>query len=274
MTYLPIVNMSVPTRVATWLATGLLLGAALASPAGAQVVLTGRVVDDVSQTPLEGARVLLLNRYNKTAGYAVTGESGQFRFERSDYGIYRLDVKAPGFEPAVTPLLWMIQGRDFAELEVRLAPHAVLLAPLEVVELSPLGTSPVLENMMQRRLHGFGYQITRQDIEERHPQRVTDMLAELPGVRTSTSGNRVGGRTIHMDRVTTGPGGGDCPVQVFVDGTLAHRGDDDVAIDDLVDPLDVEAIEVFRGLATTPPEFLNSMSRCGVIAIWTRRGIP
>ena len=138
--------------------------------------------------------------------------------------------------------------------------------------MSALGRSPVLENMMERRLHGFGYQITRQDIEDRHPNSVTDMLAELPGVRT-VSGGRMGGRTIRMTRAVAGPGGGDCPVQVWVDGLLASR-DEDVIIDDLVSPLDIEAIEVFRGLSSIPPEFLNSMARCGVVAIWTRRSLP
>jgi len=257
-----------------WSVMVVALGIGVARAATAQVVVTGRVVDDLSERPLQGARVLLLNRYNKTAGYAVTGDSGRFRFERSDYGIYRLDIKAPGFEPAVTPLLWILEGRDFADLEVRLAPHAVLLAPLEVVAMSALGTSPVLENMMERRLHGFGYQITRQDIEERHPNNVSDMLAELPGVRMLMSGNRTGGRTIRMTRSVAGPGGGDCPVQVWIDGMLASRSDEDVVIDDLVRPLDIEAIEVFRGLSSIPPEFLNAMARCGVVAIWTRRSLP
>jgi hypothetical protein len=39
----------------------------------------------------------------------------------------------------------------------------------------------------------------------------------------------------------------------------------------------VEAIEVFKGLGSVPPEFLNVYARCGVIAIWTRRsleGVP
>lgn len=266
--------MSTRARISSWLILCLTLAAGVAPSAPAQVVLTGRVVDDVSQTPLAGARVLLLNRFDKTAGYAVTDQSGQFRFERSDYGLYRLDVKAVGFEPAVTPLLWMIQGRDFAELEVRLAPNAVLLAPLEIVALAPLGTSPVLENMTHRRLTGFGYQITKEDIEQRNPQAVTDMLIELPGVYADRRGSGGSGRMIRFGRALPS-GGGQCPVQVYLDGMLASRdaAGGDVIIDELVNPLDVEAIEVFRGLSSIPPEFINPHSRCGVIAIWTKRNM-
>jgi hypothetical protein len=41
-----------------------------------------------------------------------------------------------------------------------------------------------------------------------------------------------------------------------------------------VEPADVEAIEIFKGLASVPAEFLNPQSRCGVIAIWTKRSLP
>jgi hypothetical protein len=69
------------------------------------------------------------------------------------------------------------------------------------------------------------------------------------------------------------PSGGPCPVQVFLDGNQATRDvpGGDVDIDELASPLDVEAIEVFRGLGSIPPEFLTPEARCGVIAIWTKR---
>jgi hypothetical protein len=40
----------------------------------------------------------------------------------------------------------------------------------------------------------------------------------------------------------------------------------------LVHPMDVVAIEVYRGAAETPGQYIDSNSRCGVILIWTRRG--
>lgn len=261
-------------RATVWLAASCLLAVAAAHQASAQkVVFEGSVVDDVTESPLTGVRVILLNRYDRVAGYDVTDDAGRFRFERDDYGIYRLDVKAVGYEPALTSLMWMVEGRDYVELQVRLAPNAVLLAPLEIVAASPLGTSPVLENMLHRRMSGFGFQITRDDIERRRPAQITDMLVELPGVYAARRGSGASGRALYIGRSVSGVSGRDCPVQVFLDGMLATRGvpGGDVLIDDLVHPEDVEAIEVFRGLATVPPEFLNPDARCGVIAIWTRR---
>ena len=39
-----------------------------------------------------------------------------------------------------------------------------------------------------------------------------------------------------------------------------------------VHPMDVVAIEVYRGPAETPGPYIDSNSRCGVILIWTRNG--
>jgi outer membrane cobalamin receptor len=169
----------------------------------------------------------------------------------------------------------MLHDRTFAELEIRLAPTVVLLAPLEIVALSPPRTSPVLENVEHRRTRGFGVQISRQEIEERRPLQISDVLMELPGVYAERRRGAAGGRTIHMGRALVGVGGGECPVQVFLDGMLATRDrpGGDVLVDDLASPLDVEVIEVFRGLASVPPEFFTPDARCGVIAIWTKRSL-
>jgi hypothetical protein len=250
----------------------------LARPAPAQIVIEGRVLDDMTEEVLAGARVLLLNRFNRTADYAVTDAQGRFRFERSRNERYRLEVRAVGYRETITPDLWT-QERDFTAIEVRLLPNAVLLAPLEIVALSPPRTSPILEAVEFRRTRGFGIQITREAIEQRQPLRVTDMLMEIPGVYADRQGSGASGRRLRMGRALLGPGGGDCPVQIFVDGMLATKPvpGGDISVDDIVLPQDVEAIEVFKGLGSVPPEFLNIYSRCGVIAIWTRRsleGIP
>jgi hypothetical protein len=255
------------------LAAAIALAIGGATPSLAQVVLEGHVLDDVSAQRLTSARVLLLNRYNKTVAYAVTDAAGHFRFSQRENGWYRLEVGAVGYRKALTPFLWWMQDHAYAALEVRLAPNVVLLAPLEIVALSPRLTSPILENVEHRRTRGFGVQITRQAIEERRPARMSDMLLELPGVFATRRGSGASGRTISMNRALPGPGGGVCAVQVFLDGHLATRDQlgGDVQVDDLVSPLDVEVIEVFRGLGSVPPEFLNPEARCGVIAIWTKR---
>jgi len=253
----------------------MVLGTWAAAPSLAQVALQGRVLDDESGEPLGGARVLLLNRYQKVVDYSVTDDEGHFEFKPRHGSRLRVEARAVGYKPTITPILWMVGNRDYASLEVRLAPNVVLLAPVEIVAMSAPTLSPVLENVMHRRSSGFGIQVTRQDIERRKPQRLTDILVELPGVyATRTAGSGAAGRSIYMARAVTGPSGA-CPVQVFLDGMRATREGPggDVLVDDLVSPLDVEVVEVFRGMASIPPEFLTRYARCGVIAIWTKRAL-
>ena len=255
------------------LAVSLVAWTCLSAASAAQVVLDGRVIDDLTAQPLPSASVLLLDPYNKLVGYATTDDAGHFRFSQRRNGWYRLQVSAIGYQQALTPYVWPMRDHVYAELEVRLAPHTVLLAPVEVTALSPRETSPVLANVEHRRTHGFGVQITRAQIEARNPTNVSDMLTELPGVYAVHRGSGAGGRVISMSRSLAGPAGGPCVVQIFLDGQLAtrNRPGGDVVLDELVSPLDVEVIEVFRGLGTIPPEFLTPEARCGVIAIWTKR---
>jgi len=47
-----------------------------------------------------------------------------------------------------------------------------------------------------------------------------------------------------------------------------------MALDDLISPNVIEAIEVYRSASQVPAEFGGSgvFTRCGVVVIWTRRG--
>jgi hypothetical protein len=254
----------------------LALLALVAGPVRTQVVLQGRVLDDSTQQPIQGARLLLLNRLGKTVGYQETDSLGRFRFTPRENGRYRLDVRAVGYRPALQTVLWMMEDRNFTGVEVRLTPHVALLAPVEVVALGAPSRSPILANMEWRKRHGFGMRISREQIEARNPLNVTDILQETPGVRVDRQGSGSSRRVIHLGPPLPGPGGGDCPVQIFLDGMLATRNTagGDVTVDDLVEPADVEAIEIFKGLASVPAEFLNPQARSGVIAIWTKRSLP
>jgi hypothetical protein len=55
-------------------------------------------------------------------------------------------------------------------------------------------------------------------------------------------------------------------------GGLMAAGAEPAAIDDLVSPHDVFAMEVYRSPAEVPSEFHGPNAGCGVIVLWTRRG--
>lgn len=249
----------------------------LATPVQAQVVrVVGRVIDDVTERALVASTVTARSRDGRFLARKETDSIGAFEFEVRNMSSVRIDVRRLGYKANTMPLLFFDE-RNFFQVEVRLAPDAILLAPLEVIAWSEAQPSPFLENFRERVKTGNGIFITREQIEARQPTRVADLLREVPGVTVTSSGtgNRSSvsvGRAQAMAHITG------CEAQIYVDGFLMNRRTGlgrtlvaDFRIDDVVSPMSVEGIEIYRGLATIPPEFLNPDAACGVIAIWTRR---
>lgn len=254
----------------------LLLSLWAAVPAAGQTVrIVGRVVDDATQRPLGDAQVALHGASGRYLGRTETAGDGTFEFEVSSVSAVRIDARRISYKSNLTPLLHF-DGRTFFQVEIRLDPDAILLAPLEVLAWSKVEPSPFLESFKQRVETGMGIYITREQIEKRRPSRVADLLREVPGVAVTGSGG--GNRpTIQVGRSLVTP---DCPTQIWVDGFLMNRRfggrnggpTADFRLDDAVSPLSIEGIEIYRGLGSVPAEFLNPDAKCGVIAVWTRRG--
>jgi hypothetical protein len=235
--------------------------------------IIGRVIDDNTGAPIGGARVEFMDELRRPIRSTITDQDGTFRIPDVRGGPFVLRASRIGYRATVTPR-WRIQGGEVLQVEVRMDVEAVLLAPLEIVAQRRAQPSPVLEGFRARMASGLGYFVTRADIEARNPSMITDMLTMVPGVHLEGSGSGLR-RTIHVGRA----GANRCPAQIFVDGFLFNRPtpfgqDQGFVLDDAVTPSSVEGIEVYRGMAGVPAEFLNPNSRCGVVVIWTRRGGP
>jgi hypothetical protein len=252
-----------------------LLAAALffagVATADAQVQLSGRVIDDVSGQPIVEAAVELQDARGRRLAQHTTDDTGFFRFVIKAAGPVRLQADRIGYRRVTTPTIHF-DGYTMYGVEIRLAVDAVLLAPLEVVARSRTPVSPTLAGFELRRATGHGWFVSRGEIERRNPSRVTDLLANAPGVQVQR-------RIVYMARAQN------CPAQIYIDGFHINREIRPVAgrrggrtstelfpIDDMVSPNAVEGIEVYQGLSRVPAEFLTPESSCGVVAIWTRRG--
>lgn len=238
-----------------------------------QVEITGRVIDNETLAPISGVDIRLsYSRLEwKVTDRAFTDEQGRFAFTAEEGGGYIFRAKRIGYEDVETPILWTDTFSDY-QLEIRLDPDAVLVAPIEVLARAKGDDSPVLAEFQHRVESGFGHYITYQDIQQLKPGRVTDLLARVPGLRLESSGTGLR-RDVYM---RGGHGLTRCKAQIFVDGMLWSRrlpGEAQSAytVDDAILPADVFGIEVYTGLATIPAQYLTPGSRCGVVAIWTRR---
>jgi len=109
----------------------------------------------------------------------------------------------------------------------------------------------------QRRRLGLGHIFTREEIEERNPALVSDLLRMVPG----TEIQMVGGRGRGQVRLRDG-----CIPDLVLNGV---RVPDPGPIDDWVSVGDLAALEVYHGGAGTHT-LLGS--NCGTIMAWTREG--
>lgn len=236
-------------------------------PLSAQIRIDGQVIDNATLGSIVGVQVRVSTARGRPLGTVFTDAQGVFSFTVTEDGGYIFDASRIGYEDTRTPILWT-DGFHVFEVEIRLDPEAVLLAPIEVLARSGRYESPILGGFRERQRAGFGHYLTLEDIRRIKPARVSDLLAEVPGVRFQSSGAGLQ-RVVTMRR--------ECPAEIFVDGMLLTRdigrgtAGPGFTVDDAVSSGSVLGIEVYRGLSTVPPEFLTPRARCGVVVIWTRR---
>jgi hypothetical protein len=216
----------------------------------------GQVFQHESRGSLWGAAVSLASGPDGTRGIGtrVTGEDGRFLFRAVPPGLYRLTVTLLGY----TALRDTLRVAPGAELDL-LLPLSAEPIPLEPIVVEARRREPSYRAGFERRRRTMGGTfITREEIEERNPQVFTDLLRMVPGARVvpvSSFGRGVLFR-------------GQCVPELYVDGMrLASTLD----LDAVIQPMDVEAMEVYTG-AHLPAEF--GPTPCGAIVVWTRVGEP
>ena len=257
------------SRVCLLAAAALLAGA---PPAFAQTLVRGTLLDAVSGQPIVSGTVIISANRGRWQRSTASDSMGRFEFDDVSAGPYRLRARRVGYRDAVGQL--GLSADSLVEVELRLAVASVVMEPVTVVTRSTRDVSPVLRGFYERMQRGFGRYITREEIEARHAVQVADVLRNIPNLRGTAGrmGSSSGG-------FTHGSTGDRCQVVFFLDGlqlnqpAMAGRPSPrDFAIDDYVNPAEVEGIEIYRGESDTPAEFVTRWVQCGTIIIWTRRG--
>lgn len=216
------------------------------------VLVRGTVVDHQSEDPLEGAVVSLGPALSGRpgGGTRVSNDEGLVVFHGVPGGAYRISVALVGYHPMVDTV--RVPADADLQLVLPLSVDPIRLEPI-VVEGQPVRTG----GFRDRAGAGSGpFLITRADIERRHPLRVTDLLASVPGVRV-IRGARL--QSVLLLR-------GDCIPSIILDGVRLPGLE---GIDRLVSPGDVETIEVYHGTELPVQYGLNT---CGGVVIRTRMG--
>lgn len=208
--------------------------------------LSGRVVSAADEEPLPHAQVRLTDQ-DRTV---ITDLEGRFLFSELEPGSLILVVSFLGTtsEPMEVSLNDGELGRVLISMDVALEPITAAIARSE--------RPGKLRGFYRRMDSEQGYFITRSDIEDRRPRRMTDMLRRVPGVEVGRAD--LGPVGVRMGR------GRPCAIQYFVDGVRAPFFD----IDNVL-PEDVAGVEIYPGVARVPIQF-RYQATCGAIVIWTR----
>lgn len=230
------------------------------APAGERPGVTVHV-RDLSGVPLAGAELAVPG----SALRAVTDAGGRFRITTRTPGLIAARVSRLGYLPAAVRL---------PALPGEAAPVVVTLEPLAAPEVTvvlasaardPLGAEVArVGGLAHRMAIGSGAILTRADLEQRRPGRVSDILRTLPRVQLPAAREAVGTRR------TRGPAPR-CGAAVWLDGARLVATESDL---DTIDPETLEAVEVYAGPASIPSELRSADggTSCGVIALWTRMG--
>jgi hypothetical protein len=226
--------------------------------------LTGRVIDRSSGEGVAGAQLVVRNLATSRLSRLESGADGGFGVSLPA-GRYELRTDRVGYVTRSDTV--SLHGAEEIRLEV-----ALQVAPLEVdsVAVRTTPARPHLGGFWERRERRIGYYITREDIEKKNPQRLTDLLRGLPGAKVMPGPNGLG-QFVSFARVR-GLDGKLCPAALYVDGRPFRMSP--VGVDDFYPDM-VEAIEAYAGSSRLPPQFNATGTpagnpQCGVIVIWTR----
>jgi hypothetical protein len=218
--------------------------------------ITGTVLDAQTEDPIEAMDVILRDVRGERVGRTLSSKVGRFAFRVGDPGLYRVAVSRLGYDSTATAELGVPPGQNLY-VEVRVQPAALGLEPIRVTAPPTL---PYLEStgFYERQRRGLGSFLGPDELARVPTAFPTHVLRRIAGISVTRGQIRIRGVNSLM-------GGGPCTPTIILDH-MRVRG---ARLDDIVPMSQVEAIEVYKGPATVPPQWRDAAT-CGVIAVWTK----
>lgn len=231
--------------------------------------IIGRIDDMSSGNPVPAAAVSV------TDGTEVaTNRRGRFVLTGVPTGEHELSVQRIGYK-ALRHAVTVATGIT-TEVQIDLVPEPLELAPIVASVARPRRLEVVgfYERQYWGSLTGGGIFITSEDIDRRKPTRLTQLLGEIPGVRVGCNDLRGSRCKLYSSRLSDGFNDEGCQMSVYLNNSPVIRSESSSSyqdsVNDLVIPVEVAGVEVYRGAAELPADFAGYDSQCGVVVIWTK----
>jgi hypothetical protein len=214
-------------------------------------VLRG-VVNDSTGAPIADVDIGIVSVHR----LARTDVKGHFSIDRLPNGTFDVSARKLGYAPQTLQLA-VTDAMEYS-YTVTLVGQAALLDGMDVSEKRQ---RIAVEEFYERRTRGIGVFFTRDDLAARQAHAPSDVLRSTPGVRFVKAG---GGQGIRF--VSPSNGRKDCTPTLWIDGQLARGAElDDISVND------VEGMEIYQSLSTTPAQFWRGNGTpCGTIVVWSR----
>lgn len=227
---------------------------AVAQSLQAQTSIIVAFVTDTAGKPIPGAEVQVVG----TSLKGSTDDAGRVALLAVPAGKATIRVRRLGFAELKVPIT--ITPGESPEARYKLVPVATTLGKVVVrsTELKPdrYAKTTRFDAFYRRRSQNSGTFITREQIDARNAQKSEDLLRMVTGVRIRYRGNTPFVQFLRCAQVT-----------VYIDGIRSHDPFRDYFS---MSPLDIEAMEVYHGMAQVPPEFSPRPNDCAAIVVWTR----
>jgi len=229
------------------------IGVAWPTTSAAQNPTVVGVVRDTAGAPIALAEVTVMGRK------VLSDSLGRFFISYLLTDSVRVAVRRMGYDSVSFVLLSDDASKNSVDVVLRRLASTLQTVNVEEMELR---SKTSLKGFDERKRKGLGVFVSRSDIEKRNTRLLSDVLRTQRGV-IMTSG-RYGLRTIRF----TNYQGKNCVPLVWLDGQRAPELDIDA-----VSARDVEGVELYQSMSTTPAEFHRGNTRveCGTIVIWTKR---
>ncbi len=217
--------------------------------------VSGRVVLEGSTTNA-GSRVELVG----TDVVALTNEKGEFTLRNLPSGSHVLLARHLGFGAETVPV--DLSSREPKKVTIKLPKFVAIIDPVVVTARRAASLDKV--GFSRRKKSGFGYYLDPEQIQRMHPNYLTDILRQVPGLRISYTPQ---GEVVSSSRGVTSFSNSGC-VQYYVDDMpwqSAMPGD----INNFVNGSEVVGVEVYQG-TNTPAQYSRAMQDCTTIVVWTK----
>ena len=211
-------------------------------------------VTDTAGRPIVGAEVQVVG----TSLRGNTDEDGRVALLAVPPGKAVLRVRRLGFAELTIPISVTPGAMPEARYKLRSVAAELSKVVVKSSELKPdrYARTQKFDGFYRRRAAGIGSFLTREMVDARDAQRPEDLLRLVTGIRITYRGTTP---LISFARCNQ--------VNVYIDGIRSHDGFRDFFA---LSPLQIEAMEIYHGMAQVPPDFSPRPNDCAAIVIWTR----